>query len=262
MAHDLCCVVGHMRPSFKLWPGFRYVNFSAQTPDDLVIPQDPALASVHNSLTGEYYFLFGLRRYLLNLAPEQLPQRVVVAQYRRFLITQPLGTPSANVAGTNTLTSAAVEALPTALFLPAAGEWLVGQPIRFQVGMMQQFHHAHSLRDLLRFVCAATDVQALTNEQANAMLAHPLLIPAVTVGVLPTSVFLHVMEVLERVALSYMKEGYIARVGYQARVAGFCLERLHSYLLLEEIVKQGLQNSPIWGHRTVASENNTISQTI
>jgi len=127
---------------------------------------------------------------------------------------------------------------------------------------MAQYARHHPLRDWLRFLADAIDGGAIDQATAlEASLANQL-IPAPSVGTIPSDVFLSHLRILRGAALSFRNHGFIARDDYQRRAIGFCLERLHSFLILKTLfrTRSGFQDSV--GFQIVVSETQRIVATV
>ena len=76
------------------------------------------------------------------------------------------------------------------------------------------------------------------------------LIPSPALCLVDVPLFLQHMQRLRQVWLAFCNGGAVAREGYQRRVAGYLLERLHSQLLCEAL-RDGSQAEVGLGHRFV-----------
>lgn len=257
---ELRIMIGHRRPDFELWPGHQFACFEPESENDFKLDKDEESEELlPDRLIGEYYFLFCL---LKTLESQQLPPRICITQYRRFVVNQALGTPSSNSPHARTLPAdQAGKASIAHLMKPKTGDWLVGSLLSTKSVMAQYARH-HPLRDWLRFLADAIDGGAI--EQATALeasLANQL-IPAPSVGTFPSAVFLSHLRILRGAALSFRNHGFIARDDYQRRAIGFCLERLHSFLILKTLfrTRSGFQDSV--GFQIVVSETQRVVATV
>jgi hypothetical protein len=257
---ELKIMIGHRRPAFKLWPGHQFACFEAESESDFLLEQDEECADLlPDRLIGEYYFLFCL---LKTLGHKPLPNRICITQYRRFVAREPLGRPSTNAPHARTLRAeeAASEAIGK-LLLPTSGDWLIGSALKTKSVMAQYARH-HPLRDWLRFLADAIDDGAIDQTQALRASEATILIPAPSVGVFPTSVFLDHLSVLRKVALGFRKRGFVARDDYQRRAIGFCLERLHSWFVLElRSVNENLYSSAD-GFQIIVNQCERVEHTV
>ena len=87
-----------------------------------------------------------------------------------------------------------------------------------------------------------------------------MLIPAPSLGVTRVDIFLKHMNLLTLAWKHFSNHFSIFRDGYQRRLGGFLLERLHSFLIYEEInVKQNFV--AFQGSQIVISDSLIIEQT-
>jgi hypothetical protein len=225
-----------------------------------LLEQDEECADLlPDRLIGEYYFLFCL---LKTLEHKSLPNRICITQYRRFVAREPLGRPSSNAPHARTLRAdeAASEAIGK-LLLPTSGDWLLGSALKTK-SVMAQYERHHPLRDWLRFLADAIDDGAIDQTQALRASEETILIPAPSVGVFPTSVFLDHLSVLRKAAIGFRKFGFIARDDYQRRAIGFCLERLDSFLLRNYIIRNNLANKATVGTQIIVSPTPLLQATV
>ena len=88
------------------------------------------------------------------------------------------------------------------------------------------------------------------------------LIPAPSNGVFPIKYLIEHLIKLEACARAFVHGGYQPRDAYQRRVIGFCLERLHSYLLLASLSKLKINFNEAAGQQIVVSETDAVKPTI
>jgi Ni,Fe-hydrogenase III large subunit len=88
-----------------------------------------------------------------------------------------------------------------------------------------------------------------------------IIIPAPSNGVFPASVLLEHLKVLEASGLAFLEGGFVERADYQRRALGFCLERLHSYLVQKALRNHGVEINTVQGFHTVISDGPGILAT-
>jgi hypothetical protein len=252
-------IIGHKRPAVRFPADFRFVTDSPQEASDVQVP----LAEVHSlGLTdariGEYAFLFALRRVL----HAQTEGSVCIAQYRRLVLNQPIGAVPHNVHFARVISPAQFHSEVTdAQFLPKAGDWLLSSVARPSGNVLTHYARYHVLRDWMRFCSDAIDSGALSNADALAASAVERLIPAPSNGVFPLSIFHTHLHTLEHMALAFLNGGFVDREEYQRRALGFCLERMHSFLLLQGIKQHQVDMTTARGYHTVISEEAAVRET-
>ena len=256
---ELKIMIGHRRPEFALWPGHRFACFEPEHESDFVLERDEECESLlPDRLIGEYYFLFCL---LKTLQKRPLPQRICISQYRRFVAREPIGRPSSNAPHARTLRAEEASSPQVAKLLsPKSGDWLIGSALKTQ-SVMSQYARHHPVRDWLRFLADAIDDVAIDHKLALKASEESVLIPAPSVGVFPTPTFLEHLKVLRRASLSFRNSGYVARTDYQRRSIGFCIERLHSCLILCAARESQVPLLLLMGNQIVVSETERLIAT-
>jgi hypothetical protein len=85
-------VVGHKAPLSKLWGKFKQLSYEHEGANYLKLPIFNIYPGISDKELGEYYFLFGLRRYLESNYEKY--GVVIVAHYRRILSKKKMGLPT------------------------------------------------------------------------------------------------------------------------------------------------------------------------
>lgn len=180
-------------------------------------------------LIGEYATLFALRRVLADTtAPEG--EMVGVSHYRRFAVTIRA---KALAWDGKAATPAEFAKMSRDRFLPPWGTILHPHLIRVEPSMVAHYSRYHHTRDLLTFMGLAVDMGVVDDREVGTWLGGDVLIPAASVGVFPLAWWSDTMAALEEVAMAFLATHALPREGYQRRAAAFCLERLHSLLLVK-----------------------------
>lgn len=185
--------------------------------------QDPFL--------GEYATLFALRRVLAAEDPEPPDDEMIgISHYRRFAMTIPAKVSSRRG---EAIRPADFAKLSRDRFIPPAGTILHPAPIPVTPSLVGQYGHYHHTRDLLFFMGLAVDLGVVTDTEVGVWLGGSILVPAATVGVFPRRWWVETMTSLEEVVVEFQRRHGLPREGYQRRTPAFCLERLHSLLLVK-----------------------------
>jgi hypothetical protein len=244
--------VGHRKPDFPIWEGFEYF-------------EPPPLSQSTNSierlladhrLLSEYSSLFQLCNRLKSVG--SATGQITIAQYRRFVLNVPLGLKSTNLPWARVLSPSDMAELPIGdEVLPLPGNsYLIGSGLPLPIGMLGNYAHAHYTRDILQFTASLVDGGILNNQQAFNFLSQPILIPSPSCGSFPLATFLKMMGILEKAASTYFENGYKAYDDPdQGRVCGALIERLNSYLLLEQLIKEGQNMERVMGSTTIVSDS-------
>lgn len=253
-------IISHVRPQISFPPQFSFVTDVLTQPTDFRVDvstlKDEGLS---DRRIGEYMYLFALRRELENSSSKS----ITIAQYRRFVSSKPIGQVASNMSYARTVTSADLQGLDLeSLLRPAQGFWLISTCARMQSSVIDQYAKHHIVRDWFRFLADAVDAGAIQNEEARQASLTQMLIPAPSNGVFPTQVLIKHLKILETAARAYIAGGFIEREEYQRRSLGFCLERLHSFLVLQEVLKAGLKIEVVSGYQTIVSETEVVKPTV
>jgi len=253
MTTQLKLFIGHKPPDFGLWPGFVYAS---QNGGDFPLPKDPLLDQITSTVLSEYHTLFMLRRKLEESGVTE--GQLTICQHRRFVLNTALGETAVNLPSTWMINAATAASLDANLLAPKEGDYLIASPLILSNTILDQYHLHHPLRDLLRFLSDLIDAGLINANDAHNLLNLKVLIPVPGCGVFPIRAFLKIFALLERCARAWHAGGYIPRSDYQARVTGFMLERLNSYLLICYLTENGVDFEKAVGHTTVVSEGNVL----
>lgn len=254
-------VIGHVRPSIKFPDDFGFVTVRPEFSTDVLIDTELLTQQgLTDRRIGEYHFLFALRKKLELSNPKGV---VTIAQYRRFVTSTAIGFPSQNMSYARVISSHASQSCPLeSLLKPIAGDWLLSTATKVTICVANQYAKHHELRDWWRFLSDAIDAGCITNEDSRLASLAGTMIPAPSNGVFPVQTFLTQLQILETAALAFIHGGFIERPDYQRRSLGFCLERLHSYLILRDVANTGLALDKLSGFQTVVSDTTEVSKTV
>ena len=254
-------IVGHKRPSFKIWPGHQFASLDPLDENDFKLVTDFELKeSLTDELIGEYYYLFLIRR---QLEKNSSIKSVTISQYRRFVTINPVGKPSHNLPYSNVISSTqASDPAISDLISPKKDGFLISSEFNNSPNVAFHYSQYHILRDWFRFLSDAFDANLLSQSEITQASLVDRMIPAPSNGVFPVEFFIEHLKRLELCALAYKNNGYLQRAEYQRRVIGFCLERLHSYFLLSTMARLKLNLKDVSGRQIVVSEEAAVKPTI
>jgi hypothetical protein len=260
MATTLSVCIGHKRPEFTLWNGVFFATYQESSDADWVLDVDPDLiAHLPDGLVGEYHYLFALRR---QLERDNDLDRVVVCQYRRYVSCYPQGVPSSNHPWTSVVTPSEASGSTANSLIPSRGDWLTTSAINCLPNVSAQFAQHHPIRDWFRFLADSGDAAILSSDEIYQASHLSILMPAPSNGCFPTPVLIEHLRRLECCALAFLRSGYRPYDGYQRRIIGFCLERLHTFLILQSLAKFGINLPDVLGHQITVSDTETVIPTI
>jgi len=256
---EVVCV-GHVPPLFSL----------ADTPLFFLCEQDLGVAGSwvfgeeypdlmkYGHTLSEYSALFALCRRIKK--DGNVPPRIVLTQYRKFVANQNIGTISENMNYVNTLPGEGLS-LNKKDVEPLTGNIMVSRPVDLKMKVLDQYSKVHVLRDLLAFVSDSVDRGVISNAEAKEMIDSRIMIPAPTLGCYDGRSFVEIFSLLDQASVYFLARNYQPRGGYQRRVLGFCLERLHSYLLLKRLGFPDLRHEN-FGWQVVVSDTATVQTTL
>jgi hypothetical protein len=116
---------------------------------------------------------------------------------------------------------------------------------------------SHPLQEYLRFIALAIDLAIIDGNDAVRLLSATHLITAASVGTFPVEPWIEQMKKLEDLTLAYLALNSKKYEGFNRRIIAFCLERLHSYLLMK-VIDNNINNTNITGYQLVISENGLV----
>jgi hypothetical protein len=145
--------------------------------------------------------------------------------------------------------------VPTALQLPVEEarpregcDFLIGAPLRFPQGIVQQYAQMHHAIDLFNYLSIAVEISVMTPNEARAFTLDTHFIPGgCELGIYPTDwlyASLRKLEALGREFVTRCGERIGTYDRYQVRAVGFLAERLGSYFLLKELRQRYPQGIP------------------
>lgn len=253
--------IGHKPPVFEPPAPFTMVCPAALgLLDEIVIADDLFGQAFHGSILSEYTQLFGLAERLKGLP--RRPDALYLFQYRKLVSRQAGSRLSSNMPyayASNPEDAAHLyrsgpcsESLATRL--------LTGPALRHQRTIAFEYSSSHLVEDFAAFAAACSMSGALDPPGISRFINCNVLIPSPSLGQIPTPLFLEVMDTLRLVWTVFARHFLKARDGYQRRVGGFLLERLHSFLLVEHVRARGV-TTRIAGNLIVVSESHVIGRT-
>jgi hypothetical protein len=163
-----------------------------------------------------------------------------------------------NQSHTFAVTPEEMESQEPTICLPNTGSWLVGTPVIIYEGtVLDHFSVTHPLQEYLKMLALAVDLEILTSADVVAMLGGQYMIVAASVGVFPVRNFIAQMICLENLTRAYLDGRYTKYDGYNKRIIAFCLERIHSYLLMKKLKELKL-GANATGYQLVLSNDGIV----
>jgi hypothetical protein len=235
--------VSHRRPRFD--PGRDFVCVAPQADGDretLLVPEDHFGLGWEGQVLSEYAQLFGLADAL---AAGDRSEDILLFQYRKFVSIRHSGQrweerPYAFACSPDEAEGLFVTDADLAL---REGRTLVG-PLVPVPSLAAQYAQYHPAEDFTRFGLALTTVEGFDLDRSAALASCRFLIPSPALGIFSVPTFLRHMSILHQAWAAFLERYYVPREGYQRRVGGFLLERLHSFLLLDDAARDELVLAP------------------
>lgn len=248
--------IGHKPPTFT--PRESYIHVSPNIYpelDQLIVPDDLYGEKFDGFILSEYTQLFGLADYLKD-APRD--EKFYIFQYRKFISLKQPTTLSANLPYAYPCSST-----ESSLFFPSQdelsrlGDELLSGKAICNIGSIAEFYaESHDVNDFSAFMISLSSSPGFNERRCKNFINYKILLPAPSLGIFRVDIFLKHMEILKMVWTHFAEHFFVAREGYQRRVGGFLLERLHSFLICEEIINN-IYNV-FHGNQVVISDSSII----
>ncbi len=250
--------IGHLPPLFKPAEPFTFVSPNTnQSLASLVIPDDSLGPTCDGKILSEYTQLFGLADHLM-ITKER--HKLYLFQYRKFVSLSPGAIKASNMS--YAYASDANEALtifPRYSDLSALMDFgLVGPAVRVK-SLVHQYAVHHYVEDICAFCSALTYIKEFDPLRIARFINCPVIFPAPSLGLVDSEIFQDQMKTLRETWNIFAANYYQARSGYQRRVGGFLLERLHSFLMTEQLEKANY--NAVRGYQIIISNESTIIPT-
>jgi len=238
--------IGHILPLFKPPIAFEMLcPASLGIPNELIIDDNRFGQEIDGGGLAEYSQLFGLHDLLLS--GDLKVDHLFLFQYRKF-ISMHMGGAESVSPWIRVLTSAQAPALfPLQEQLDGfSGRLAVGSVFDFGESTSSNYALVHVIDDFVLFVAACTESGAVSNADIKSFVTLRGIIPSPSVCCVHVEIFMRIMEILKSVWFIYIRHYQIKREGYQRRVSGYLLERLHSYLLCKWLLDNTEPDIQVW----------------
>ena len=245
--------IGHTLPLFKPSVPFEMLcPSSLGIRNEVVIDDHRFGPTVDGSSLAEYSQLFGLHDKLLS--GDIVADELYLFQYRKFLSPMYGGLESVSP-WIRVLTPEIVSGI-----FPSE-EHLVTFRTRLAVGSLfglgnsisGNYALVHVIDDLVMFSAACAASGFLTPKDISSLATLRGIIPSPAVCYINAELFVRIMDILKSVWNNYYPHYQIVRTGYQRRVAGYLMERLHSLLLCKWLMDNSEPDIRVW-HRYVVTD--------
>ena len=241
--------IGHVPPVFE--PPLPYTMLCPKPlglPNEQVIADSRFGGDADGAVLAEYSQLFGLQDMIE--AGDLVADRLCLFQYRKFVGFRAGGAP-ATAPWVRIATPGEARTLFPAMEQLEASTQAVVVGSMYELGgsMAQNYALVHQIDDLVMFAACLPNC-GFDPAQVRQFATFKGLIPSPALCLVDTPLFLRLMRVLRAAWHEYARHCYVAREGYQRRVAGYLLERLHSHLLCQWLM-DGSQPDIGLAHRYV-----------
>jgi hypothetical protein len=252
--------IGHVRPTFA--PGLPFTMLCPKPlglAGERVIADDRFGPGVRGAALAEYSQLFGLQDLIE--AGDIVADRLYLFQYRKFIGLREGGQPATAPWVRIARPAQAPALMPTLDELQAVPHpVLVGPVFALGASIAQNYALVHVIDDLVAFA-ACLHAGGLGSAEARRFASFQGLIPSPALCLVDTQLFLRQMRVLRAVWTEFARHADAVREGYQMRVAGYLLERLHSHLLCQWLL-DGTQAGVGLGHRFVVLDDKPVAAAV
>ena len=209
---------------------------------------------IDGSSLAEYSQLFVLARMLA--AGDLVADRLFLFQFRKFLSPQAQAGVPANAPWMRVLRPAEVAAaFPSeALLEQQRSRLIVGSLQDLGNSISGNYALAHVIEDLVMFSAACAESGRIAPADIRSLATLRGIIPAPALCFIDAALFVQIMEILEAVWQPFSTNYHVRRTGYQRRVAGYLLERLHSVLLCKWLMDGTEPDIHLWQRFVVLPE--------
>lgn len=254
----LICI-GHKAPAFT--PRLPYHFISPHKIDgqpSIVIPDDYLGEAFSGRVLSEYTQLMVLAQ---KIEQEGSTDPLYFFQYRKFLsLREPTQRSTTFVWAFAAKVEEANDLFPTQQEIDTLQDANLFGPAFDKIGMAEQYGFSHVPRDLICFTLALSLLDDFDRGRLDRFASCPVLFPAPALGVYHPEMFVRHMRILKRAWQSFYDNYYIPREAMQRRVGGFLLERLHSFLIYEEMTNPNRAKS-LNGYQVIVSDRLDIGNT-
>ncbi len=245
--------IGHVGPAFV--PPIPYTMLCPRPlglPGEIVIDDGRFGPEMDGAALAEYSQLFGLQDLLE--AGDVVADRLYLFQYRKFIGLRDGGMPATAPWVRVARPDEATALFPALQQLQAMQQAvMVGSVFKLGCSLAQNYALVHVVDDFVSFA-ACLQQGGLQPASIRQFASFQGLIPSPALCLVDTPQFLRQMRVLRSVWTEFARHYAVPREGYQRRVAGYLLERLHSHLLCQGLLDGSLPSVGI-GHRFVVLGN-------
>ena len=223
------------------------------TPNELVIEDNRFGDGIDGGTLAEYSQLFALSEMLQS--GDVVADDLFLFQYRKFL--------SPNEGGLQAMAPwvkvlrphDAAGVFPTEAQLDLVqNRVIVGSVFELGASISGNYALVHVIDDLVMFSAACAKCSDLSQSDIRSLATLRGIIPSPALCYTRVETFIRVMNILSQVWKEFSTHYHVHRDGYQRRVAGYLLERLHSVLLCKWLMDGSEPTINIWQRYVVTNQ--------
>jgi hypothetical protein len=245
--------IGHIPPLFRTPIDFHMLCPASLGMDNEIVIDDNRFGNnIDGGSLAEYSQLFALAEMLS--AGDLVADDLFLFQYRKFISPNQGGVPS-TASWVRIATAGESESLfPSAGQLDAlASRVVVGSLLNLSESIPSSYAKMHVIDDFVMFAAACAKNKYLSEEDIKGFSTLQGMIPSPALCYTNAALFVAIMEILKETWDCYYKSYQIKRTGYQRRVAGYLMERLHSYLLCKWLMDGSEPDIRLWQRYVVSA---------
>lgn len=228
--------------------------FSLGVSNELVVDDLRFGSKIDGAALAEYSQLFALAELLS--AGDIIADNLYLFQYRKFISPNEGGLQSV-APWVKVLTSeAAGPIFPTLNQLDSVSESriIVGSIFELGGSISENYSLVHVVDDFVMFAAACAQSGQIKAEDIRALATMRGIVPSPALSFIKVDLFLRIIDILRNVWREFSAHYQVKREGYQRRVSGYLLERLHSLLLCQWLMDGSEPNVHLWQRYVVNTE--------
>lgn len=246
--------IGHVPPMFT--PPVEYSMLCPKplgTPNELVIEDKRFGPDIDGGSLAEYSQLFALSEMLQS--GDIVADDLFLFQYRKFLSPNEGGLESRAPWVKVLRVADAAGMFPSEQQLnDVQGRIIVGSLFNLGASISGNYALVHVIDDLVMFSAACATCPDLSPKDIKSLATLQGIIPSPALCYTRADAFVRVMNILSQVWQEFSTHYHVQRDGYQRRVAGYLLERLHSVLLCKWLMDGSEPTINLWQRFVVTDQ--------
>lgn len=238
--------IGHVAPIFEAPIPFQVLcPQSIGIKNEIIIEDNRFGQNIDGSSLAEYSQLFGLAKMIE--AGDIQADNLFLFQYRKF-ISPIQGGVEATSPWLRILTPETAQPIfPSDQILnDIDSRIIVGSMFNLNSSISENYSLVHVIDDFVLFAAACAKCEELESTDIISLATMRGFIPSPALCYIRTEIFIKIISILESAWKEFLKNHRISREGYQRRVAGYLLERLHSIIICKMLMNGSEPNVNVW----------------